>query len=82
MLAPLQTRRAQPCTQKFVDLASSCSDTTGKDDVCPADMPADLCPVGQRPFGADPVFNPLNVMFNSAVAGLQSQYYNISEVWP
>ena len=82
MLAPLQTRRAQPCTQKFVDLASSCSDTTGKDDVCPADMPADLCPIGQRPFGADPVFNPLNVMFNPAVAGLQSQYYNISEVWP
>ena len=82
MLPPSQTRRAQPCTQKFVDLASTCSDTTGKDSVCPADMPADICPISQRPFGADPVFNPLNAMFNLAVTGLQSQYYNISEVRP
>ena len=82
MLPPLQTRSAQPCTLKFADLASTCSDTAGKDPVCPADMPADLCPIGQRPFGADPVFNPLNVMFNPAVAGLQSHFYNISEVGP
>ena len=28
------------------------------------------------------MFNPLNAMFNPAVTGLQSQYYNISEVRP
>ena len=82
MLPPMQTRRAQPCTHKFLDMATTCSDTAGEVSVCPADMPTDLCPISQRPFGADPVFNSLNAMYNPAVAGLQSQYYNMSEVRP
>ncbi|KAK9816624.1 hypothetical protein WJX72_002981 [[Myrmecia] bisecta] len=85
-----QIRRPTACGSKFDTLNGACSDLVllpysntlvpgSAANQCPADMPEDMCPIKMRPYGIDPVFNPVSVMYDPRLAGLEDQYYNTSD---